>query len=311
MDLRQLEYITAIEDFGNMTEAAAHLYVTPSALNQQLLKLEKSIGMPLFVRGHRFMMPTPAGRIWIDSAREILRVRRNTYTALSDLAGNYRAEYHLGLAYGHGNDALLHSYSAFHGRYPGIVLLCRENMVANQMEELKNGSLDIGMVHITDAAEQAPDFHYELLSAENLVLGVPVSHPAAAYGSREPGVLPTADLSLLREESFALMQRGSTQRARLDPLFVGAGFTPQIIAESTQNRFLQSLAASQGCCTIIPQAYATDFERLAWFALPTHPRFILYAIYLQGLHLPQPMRELLGMIRSYAQEHFQFPEPAA
>ena len=38
MDLKQLEYIIAISDYGNITAAAEHLYVTPSALDQQLIK---------------------------------------------------------------------------------------------------------------------------------------------------------------------------------------------------------------------------------------------------------------------------------
>ena len=58
MDLRLIEYIVAIEKYGNMTEAAEHLFVTPSALNQQLLKLEKELDVPLFTRSKRRMVPT-------------------------------------------------------------------------------------------------------------------------------------------------------------------------------------------------------------------------------------------------------------
>ena len=309
MDLRQLEYIKAIEDYGNITEAASHLYITPSALNQQLLKIEKNLGMPLFIRGRHRMMPTPAGRIYLESSREILKIRQTAYSQLNDMAQNYKAEYHIGLAYGHGNEALLHSYAAFCRMYPGIILLCKENLVAAQIDELKNGMLDVGMIQITDTAEKHPDFYYDQLSVENLVLGVPISHPLSVEGGHTVNELPTVDLSLLRNENFALMQRGTTQRWRIDPLFSEAGYYPHIVAESTQNHFLQSLAATQFCCTIIPQSSATDFEHLAWFALPTHPRFELHAIYYQNAYLPQPLRDLLDLFRAYAQAHFQFPEP--
>ena len=43
MDLRVQEYLVAIQKYGNMTEAAEKLFITPSALNQQLLKLEKAL----------------------------------------------------------------------------------------------------------------------------------------------------------------------------------------------------------------------------------------------------------------------------
>ena len=39
MDLRQLEYIVQIAEENNITRAAEKLYITQSALNQQLLKL--------------------------------------------------------------------------------------------------------------------------------------------------------------------------------------------------------------------------------------------------------------------------------
>ena len=42
MDLRQIEYIVAIEQEQSISKAAEKLYLTQSALNQQLLRLERS-----------------------------------------------------------------------------------------------------------------------------------------------------------------------------------------------------------------------------------------------------------------------------
>lgn len=49
MDLRQIQYIVAIAEENNITRAAEKLYITQSALNQQLLKLEKELGVQLFI----------------------------------------------------------------------------------------------------------------------------------------------------------------------------------------------------------------------------------------------------------------------
>ena len=43
MDLRQIEYIVAIEQEQSISKAAEKLYLTQSALNQQLLRLEKEL----------------------------------------------------------------------------------------------------------------------------------------------------------------------------------------------------------------------------------------------------------------------------
>ncbi|MGW9019120.1 LysR family transcriptional regulator, partial [Priestia megaterium] len=43
MDLKQLEYMIKIAEENNITKAADKLFVTQSALNQQLLKLEREL----------------------------------------------------------------------------------------------------------------------------------------------------------------------------------------------------------------------------------------------------------------------------
>ena len=48
MDLKQIEYIVKIDDEHSITRAAEKLFVTQSALNQQLQKLEKELGHRFF-----------------------------------------------------------------------------------------------------------------------------------------------------------------------------------------------------------------------------------------------------------------------
>ncbi len=48
MDLKQIEYIVKIDDEHSITRAAEKLFVTQSALNQQLLRLEKELGHRFF-----------------------------------------------------------------------------------------------------------------------------------------------------------------------------------------------------------------------------------------------------------------------
>lgn len=59
--LKQIEYIVKIDDEHSITRAAEKLFVTQSALNQQLLRLEKELGAPLFHRSKVDMRPTEIG----------------------------------------------------------------------------------------------------------------------------------------------------------------------------------------------------------------------------------------------------------
>ena len=51
MDTRQLEYIIAIEEERSISRAAERMYVTPSALSQQLKNLEAELKNDSFLSG--------------------------------------------------------------------------------------------------------------------------------------------------------------------------------------------------------------------------------------------------------------------
>ena len=68
MDLKQLEYIIAIADEQSISKAAEKLYMTQSALNQQLLRLERELGLLLFHRIKHSMVPTYAGNVYLAAA---------------------------------------------------------------------------------------------------------------------------------------------------------------------------------------------------------------------------------------------------
>ena len=86
MDLRQIENIIAIEQEQSISRAAEKLFLTQSALNQQLLKLEKDLGTPLFERRKHSMIPTFAGRIYLRTAHQIVDMKKETYRIISDIS---------------------------------------------------------------------------------------------------------------------------------------------------------------------------------------------------------------------------------
>ena len=85
MDLKQLEYIVGIAEEKNITKAAKKLYITQSALNQTLLKLEKEIGEPLFERSKLNLYLTEIGKIYVEQAKKILEIRKETYEKIDEI----------------------------------------------------------------------------------------------------------------------------------------------------------------------------------------------------------------------------------
>ena len=61
-DLNRLRLFYHVHSRLSITEAAEELHITPSAVSQQIKKLEIEIKAPLFTRLHKRLVPTPAGK---------------------------------------------------------------------------------------------------------------------------------------------------------------------------------------------------------------------------------------------------------
>ena len=86
MDTKQIEYILKIAEENNITRAAEKLHLTQPALNQQLLRLERELGLQLFYRSRTDWRPTPAGEIYLENARKMLLLKQETYKQLGPVA---------------------------------------------------------------------------------------------------------------------------------------------------------------------------------------------------------------------------------
>ncbi|MEV4947737.1 LysR family transcriptional regulator [Streptomyces sp. NPDC053755] len=72
IEARRLHILRAVADHRTVTAAAAALYLTPSAVSQQLAALEQETGHRLVERNARGARLTPAGEILLDHANAVL-----------------------------------------------------------------------------------------------------------------------------------------------------------------------------------------------------------------------------------------------
>ena len=73
MELRHLRYFVAVGEEENMSRAAVKLHVSQPALSKQVRDLEDEIGFSLLQRTAKSVRLTEAGRVFLDSARAVLR----------------------------------------------------------------------------------------------------------------------------------------------------------------------------------------------------------------------------------------------
>jgi LysR family transcriptional regulator for metE and metH len=72
LDVRDIRLVQAVSEQGSLTRAGNVLFLTQSALSRQLAHLERRLGVVLFQRSGRNMVPTPAAERLLEAGREIL-----------------------------------------------------------------------------------------------------------------------------------------------------------------------------------------------------------------------------------------------
>lgn len=304
MDTKLMEYIIAIADYGNITKAAEAMFVTQSGLNQQLIRLEKELNTQLFYRTKRQLHPTQAGKIYIENAREMLKIKKNTYSIIGDITHSTTGEISFGLSWEHGIDMFVNISPIFLKKYPGITFQLYERTISQQQSMLASGHLDLAFLMLTE--HDKIDLEYIHLCYEDFLLGVPRSHPLASKYASAPGKpLTTIDLKEFRNEKFSLMFSSSTQRSVIDPLFEKAGFQPNILCETSLNHALQKMVSAELCCTIMPRAYARNDEKSALFYLTERPKWEWVIAYSKKLHLNESARYLIQLAKHHSYEKEQ------
>ena len=85
MELRQLKYFIKVAETLNFSAAAKELFVTQSAIAQQIMRLEQELEQPLFERNSRQVLLTEAGRLLLPLAIKTVNNSQECKQQLNDL----------------------------------------------------------------------------------------------------------------------------------------------------------------------------------------------------------------------------------
>ena len=226
MELRQLADPVAVARHGQFTRAADALWVTQSAISQQIRRLEAELGVTLLQRTPRGAELTAAGEDLCARAEVVLAEVARAREELSRHAGVTRGRVRIAATT---TDAarLPRALAAFHREHPGLQLALRHASSAEVIGLVQTGAVDVG---IAGHPGKAPaGLAAEPLADEPLRAMLPAGDPLAGRDLL-PGELPAARdliaLGELRGRPFILAESGSLLRATVMAACQAAGFSP-------------------------------------------------------------------------------------
>lgn len=298
MDTRLIEHILKIAEEKSITKAAEKLFLTQSALNQQLLHLEQELGTPLFKRSKTNWGPTRAGEIYLEGAREMLRVKQNTYSRISDLTHGHTGTIRVGMTPVRGPEMFIHVYPAFHREYPNLVVVPYELNVFQMQKLVTAGELDLGFMTLFES--QRDDNEYEDLYEEEILIAVPESWELEGIEQTEAEHRPRLPLQALKGRPIILLRKQTTMRPVLDKLFRARQLVPQILFDTANPATILEMVRAGISCGIVAESTTRGFqEGIRYYSFEKPLRWNVAVCYPKGAFLNQAEKLFVAQAREY------------
>lgn len=178
MELRQLRYFVAVAEELHFGRAAERLHISGPALSQQIIVLERDVGVELLLRDRRGVQLTAAGRSLLGDARQILGLAESARDRLRQ-AATLGAPLRLGYV-----SWLPDDVAAVVG--PTVAVRVDEWVLPShsQADRVAEGTLDLAVAWVCAADAEQRNLDADLLFAEPLhavVSGASSQEPVSAH----------------------------------------------------------------------------------------------------------------------------------
>ncbi|MFI1913383.1 LysR family transcriptional regulator [Nocardia sp. NPDC020380] len=257
MELRQLAYFVAVCEELSFSKAATRCFISQSAISHQIARLERDLGVPLFERSTRSVVPTDATTRLLPLAKQMLSLESAIRAAVRSSGPRIRLAANMSFA--------TRSLSAIAGAreaHPGAEIEFVIKPFRQRIQAVADGDCDLALIR---GSIDQPGLAVEQLWIEDPVIATSTAHPLAIRGGdvtlTELGAYPL----LLPPESEQVLLHNVVRGAFAD-LPTGPAFGPPIPPDHTAT---MELINRPDAWTIL---YAdSSIEGIATLHLTGHP----------------------------------------
>lgn len=257
LNFQQLQALGSVREHGSISAAAAELYLTPSAVSQQLQALATNCGFEIVERRGRTVRLTRRGLALAALADEVFSRWERGLESLSACGDQPRPVLRMG--------ALTSAYRSWLGpavsrirATAGVDLELLEVDPDKVSKYLADGVIDMAVsVHIP--RELPSNFQRFPLYSDTFAIVGTIPDPTTAGGG----------LAALKDACWVLPESRTYSHEIIAVHCAAAGFAPHPIARSNDWVTIQSMTASLDAVAFVPQSCLIDVPGLCVYEIGT------------------------------------------
>ena len=224
MGERRLQIFMALVEKRHMPSVAEMMDISQPAVSQAIRDIEASIGLKLFDRGPKGLLPTPEGQVLAEHVRRAMAELESAEAEISELTGMLRGHVDIG-ALSLGRTSILpKAIASVLRRCPQLTISTVEGPYAALARSLRSGEIDF-ILGALRPPEETVGFARDVLVMDDMSFVVGGHHPLAQRVS--------VRWSELLELSWILPQKGTPTREMAERMFYTRNLPPPKVALET------------------------------------------------------------------------------
>lgn len=293
---RHLVLLVELGRYGSIMQAAQAANLTQPAASKLLGELEHALGVTLFERLPRGVVPTAYGKVLIRRAGAALAEMDAAYQEVTEMLSGLRGRVAVGAILTPAATLVPAAVALLRRQHAGLNVSIDVDSSKRLVERLRAGELDIVLGRVVDSAS-ADEFNVEPITDEPHCLVVRCGHPLLT--------MPDLDLPELARLAWIVPPVGSVVRDRITALFLSQGLAQPAGMVSTAALPVVTALLSDSDM-VAPMSLelvkpALDSGALAALPFDLNLRMDMYGIVTRRQHQLSPAAEaMMGALREAA-----------
>lgn len=283
MDTKSIRYFCRVYEEKSINQAARLLFITPQGLSKIIRHLEEELGIELFERSPKGMIPTEAGQYLYSNSRELFDRLAELELGMRRLK-DQKKKWGIGFACGVLNLFPFQKIAELESFDPAVKIHWEEANTPEILEKIERGSLNLGFV----IGNQCPD-NLEMQAVFSMNPDVIVYRGHPFYDREEVSVRELRDEKLITLNEKFYSYHSILARCQ------DCGFVPDIVAKTMESQLIYRFVKEKSGIGVDVNIHYDDMEMGDLKRVPLQDAFLweVNAVYRKGKGEGPLVRELI------------------